>query len=209
MKIGIIGAGNLGGALAKRLSRAGHQLMLSSNDDAASESEARRLGVKAGTVAQTVKFADVVVLAVPWNAVGAALEQAGSLEAKVLWDCTIPANPDYTNLVVGVTTSGAETVAGLARGARVVKSIPPAAQLLASDDPMVDGKPVASFLCGDDPVAKATVASLVEALPSKAVDFGPLSNARFAEPAAMIIVRLAFGLNRGYRIGLSLLEVPE
>jgi len=46
---------------------------------------------------------------------------------------------------------------------------------------------------------------LVSALPTQAVDFGPLWNARFAEPAMMVIVRLAFGLNRGWRLGLALL----
>jgi predicted dinucleotide-binding enzyme len=49
------------------------------------------------------------------------------------------------------------------------------------------------------------VMPLLGALPAEAVDFGPLSNARFAEPAMVVIVRLAFGLNRGYRIGLALL----
>ena len=48
--------------------------------------------------------------------------------------------------------------------------------------------------------------SLVTTLPAQAVDFGPLSNARFAEPAMMVIVRLAFGLNRSYRLGLALLS---
>jgi len=74
-----------------------------------------------------------------------------------------------------------------------------------SDNPLVDGKPVASLLCSNDAAAKAVVTSLVEALPAQAVDFGPLSNARFAEPAMMVIVRQAFGLNRGWRIGFSLL----
>jgi predicted dinucleotide-binding enzyme len=46
---------------------------------------------------------------------------------------------------------------------------------------------------------------LVGALPAQAVDFGPLSNARFAEPAMMVIARLSFGLNRGYRLGFALL----
>jgi predicted dinucleotide-binding enzyme len=58
-------------------------------------------------------------------------------------------------------------------------------------------------VCSDDAAAKATVMPLASALPAQAVDFGPLTNARFAEPAMMVIVRLAFGLDRGYRIGLA------
>ena len=56
-----------------------------------------------------------------------------------------------------------------------------------------------------DAAAKATVTPLVSVLPAPAVDFGPLWNARFAEPAMMVIVRLAIGLNRGWRLGLALL----
>jgi 8-hydroxy-5-deazaflavin:NADPH oxidoreductase len=206
MKIGVIGGGNVGAALAKRLGMAGYEVMLSFNKNAGELAETARLyGARVGTPIEAVSFGDVVVLAVPWGVVELALGQAGSLDGKILWDCTNALTPDYSGLEVGTTTSGGEIVAGLAPGARVVKAIPPSAQLLLSDDPLVGGRPVASLLCSDDDIAKATVAQLVEALPAQAVDFGPLSNARFAEPAMIVIVRLAFGLNRGYRIGLSLL----
>jgi 8-hydroxy-5-deazaflavin:NADPH oxidoreductase len=206
MKVGIIGAGNIGAAFAKRLGMAGHEIMLSFNKDAgALEAAAQRYGARTGTPRDAAKFGEVVVLAVPWGAIEQALGQAGSLEGKVPWDCTIALTPDYTGLEVGTTNSGGEIVARLAPGARVVKAIPPPAQLLLSEDPTVAGRPAACFVCSDDAAAKALVTPLVAALPMQVVDFGPLSNARFAEPAMMVIVRLAFGLNRGYRIGLALL----
>jgi 8-hydroxy-5-deazaflavin:NADPH oxidoreductase len=206
MKIGVIGAGNVGAALAKRLGMAGHQLMLSFNKDAGDlDLTAHRYGARSGTPSEAASFGEVVVLAVPWSAVEIALHEAGPLEGKILWDCTNALTPDYSSLEVGTTTSGGEIVARLAPGARVVKAIPPSAALLLSDDPTVGGKPVATLLCSDDAAAKATVMPLISALPAQAVDFGPLSNARFAEPAMMVIVRLAFGLNRGFRIGLALL----
>jgi 8-hydroxy-5-deazaflavin:NADPH oxidoreductase len=207
MKIGIIGGGNVGAALAKRLGAAGHQIMLSFNKDADElAATARRYGARSGTPSDAASFGEVVVLAAPWGVVELALRQAGSLHGKILWDCTNALTADYTGLEVGTTISGGEIVARLAAGARVVKAIPPSAQLLLSDNPTVDGKPVAALLCSDDAAAKAVVTSLVTALPAQAVDFGPLSNARFAEPAMMVIVRLAFGLNRGYRLGLALLS---
>ena len=206
MKIGVIGAENVGAALAKRLGMAGHQLMLSFSKEASDlEATARRYGARTGTPAEAASFGEVVVLAVPWGTVELALRQAGSIEGKVLWDCTNALTPDYTGLEVGTTTSGGEIVQRLAPGARVVKAIPPSAQILLSDDPTIGGKPVASLLCSDDAAAKATVMPLVAALPADPVDFGPLANAHCAEPAMMVIVRLAFGLNRGYRIGLALL----
>jgi 8-hydroxy-5-deazaflavin:NADPH oxidoreductase len=206
MKIGVIGGGNIGASLAKQLGEAGHQVMLSFNKDPKElETTARRYGARTGTPNEAASFGEVVALAVPWAVVPLALEQAGPLHGKILWDCTNALTADYTGLEVGTTTSGGEIVAQLAKGARVVKAIPPAAALMLSNTPLVNGKPVAAFVCSDDAGAKAVVTSLVEALPAQAVDFGPLSNARFAEPAMMVIVRLAFGLNRGWRLGLSLL----
>jgi 8-hydroxy-5-deazaflavin:NADPH oxidoreductase len=210
MKIGVIGAGNVGAALAKRLGMAGHELMLSFHKDPGElVAAAQRYGARAGTPPEAVAFGDVVVLAVPWGIVPLALQRAGSLNGKIVWDCTNALTPDYTGLEVGTTTSGGEIVAELARGARVVKAIPPAAALLLSDQPTVQGRPTAVLLCSDDAAAKTTISSLVESLPAQAVDFGPLSNARFAEPAMMVIVRLAFGQNRGWRLGFALLADDE
>jgi 8-hydroxy-5-deazaflavin:NADPH oxidoreductase len=146
---------------------------------------------------------------VPWGAVELALKQAGSLDGKVLWDCTNALKPDYSGMAVGTTISGAEVIAGLARGARVVKAIPPAAQLLMTDQPMVEGRRVTSLVCGDDAGAKEIVMPLISALPAQPLDFGPLVNARYAEPAMMAIVQLAFGMKRGYRIGFSFLWEPS
>jgi 8-hydroxy-5-deazaflavin:NADPH oxidoreductase len=210
MQIGVIGGGNVGTAFAKRLGKAGHKVMLSfSTDMSQLDANARRYGAIAGTPKDAAKFGEVVVLAVPWSAVELALQQAGSLDGKVLWDCTNALKPDYSGMAVGTTTSGAEIIAGLARGARVVKAIPPAAQLLMTDEPTVERRSVTSLVCSDDSGAKAIVMPLVSALPAHPVDFGPLVNARYAEPAMMAIVQLAFGLKRGYRIGFSFLWEPS
>jgi predicted dinucleotide-binding enzyme len=205
MKIGVIGAGNIGTALAKRLVPRGHQVMLSFSRDAAKlDKMAKALGAAAGTPEEAASFADVVALAVPWGSVNAAIVQAGPLVGKIIWDCTNALKPDLSGLAVGTDTSGGEIIAGLAGGAKVVKGIPPFAELLHSDDPTVAGKPSAAFLCGDDDAAKAAVRPLLEALPADVVDAGPLVSARFVEPAAMLLVRLAYGLGFGVRITLAL-----
>jgi 8-hydroxy-5-deazaflavin:NADPH oxidoreductase len=153
---------------------------------------------------EAVSFADVVALAVPWGSVKTAIAQAGPMAGKIIWDCTNALKPDLSGLEVGTDTSGAEIIASLAVGAKVVKGIPPFAELLHSDDPTVAGKPADSFLCGDDATAKAVVRRLLEALPADVVDAGPLANSRFVEPAAMLLVRLAYGLGLGVRISLTL-----
>jgi 8-hydroxy-5-deazaflavin:NADPH oxidoreductase len=205
--LGVIGAGQIGTALARRLVPQGWQVMLSfGRDPAALAATAKALGALSGTPAEAVAFGDVVALAVPWQAVREALEQAGSLDGKVLWDCTNALKPDFSGLAIGTHTSAAEEIQRLAPGARVVKGIPPFAQLLHADNPLLNGRAAVSFLCGDDADAKAQVRPLLEALPAAVVDAGPLESARYIEPAGFLLVRLAYGQQLGPRIGLELLR---
>jgi predicted dinucleotide-binding enzyme len=204
MKIGIIGAGNIGTALVKRLKPQGHQFMLSfSKDTTQLAKAASSFGATAGSVAETVAWAEVVVLAVPWAAVPEALKQAGDLAGKTLWDCTNALKPDYSGLVIGTITSGGEEVAKLAPKARVVKGIPPFAEVLHSDNPTVNGQPVGVFVAGNDAEAKTTIASLLSALPATVTDAGGLDAARLIEPAMTLLVRLAYGMGMGARIALQ------
>ena len=78
-----------------------------------------------------MKDAEVVVLAVLWGAAEAAVVAAGDLSGKAVWDCTNPLLPDLAGLALG-TTDGGEQVARWAPGARVVKAVPPFAELMAA-----------------------------------------------------------------------------
>jgi 8-hydroxy-5-deazaflavin:NADPH oxidoreductase len=70
MKIGIVGTGNIGGALATHWAKAGHELVISSRHPEELQELAKSLGpkVRVGTPAEAAKFADVVVLSVPYKA---------------------------------------------------------------------------------------------------------------------------------------------
>jgi predicted dinucleotide-binding enzyme len=207
MKIAVIGAGNVGTALAKRLKPQGHEFMLSYSRDAEKlQRAAESFRVLSGSPADAVRWGEVVALTVPWGAVPDALKQAGDVVGKTLWDCTNALNPDMSGLAIGTTTSGGEEVARLAAGARVVKGIPPMAELMHSSNPTVNGEPVGLFVAGDDAQAKTTVAELLAALPGAVTDAGDLTAARFIEPAMMLLVRLAYGLNHGPRVGFRFEE---
>ncbi|MCC8400608.1 NAD(P)-binding domain-containing protein [Paraburkholderia sp. MMS20-SJTN17] len=210
MKIGIIGAGNVGTGLAKHLVAKGHSVMLSfSLDMAKLRATAAALGAQTGSVAEAVRFADVAVLATPWTAAAEALSQAGTPPGrKVLWDCTNALKPDMSGLLVGTTTSGAEEIAKLAPWATVVKAIPPFAELLHSPDVHVGGKRAAVFVCGDDANARMIVGQLVDDIGAERIDAGPITLARYTEPAAMLLVQLAYTCGFGTRIGFSLLRDP-
>jgi predicted dinucleotide-binding enzyme len=204
VRIGIIGAGRLGTALARSLLGSGHEVTFGGGVSA--QEAAAELGVSAGSNRDAAAFGEVVVLAVPFGAIDDALDATGSLDGVVLWSCVNALEPDLSGLVVGFDTSAAEEVAGRAPGARVVAAIPPFAEALANGDLVYDqGLSPSVFVCGDDEQAKALVETLLSDLGAHSVDAGPLAVARFTEPAMMLLVRLAYaGLPRD--IGLRLLE---
>jgi predicted dinucleotide-binding enzyme len=98
MRIGIIGAGSLGSALGERLGRAGHEIMFGGGDTA--REVASRMAAGVGSNAEAAAFGDVVVLAVPFAAIDAALDDAAT-EGHVLWSCVNALRHDLSGLAVG------------------------------------------------------------------------------------------------------------
>lgn len=210
MKIGIIGAGNLGIAIGARLAEAGHHVSISfARTPEALAAAAARVGhgAVAATVREAVLHGDVVVLATPWTVtLETVRELADSLAGKVLWDTTNALLPDMSGLALGTTTSGGEAIAAAAPAARVVKAIAPFADVLAAASSRIEGQQPAVFVCGDDAEARAIVARLVGDLDALAVDAGPLRLARFTEPAGLLLAQLAYAQGFGSRIALNLLR---
>ncbi len=70
LKIGIVGTGNIGGALATHWAKAGHELVISSRHPEELQDLAKSLGpkVRVGTVREAAQFGDVVLLSVPYKA---------------------------------------------------------------------------------------------------------------------------------------------
>ena len=89
MRIGIVGAGRIGGGIARQLAAAGHEVKLSFSRDAGKlEDLATELNGSSGAPAEAVQFAEVVVISAPWSELLNALEQAGSLAGKIVIDTT-------------------------------------------------------------------------------------------------------------------------
>lgn len=208
MKIGIIGAGNIATGLGKYWIRNQHELMLSYSRDenklwAAAESVGK--GTRTGNAAEAASFGDVVVLATPYGASADALKAAGSLDGKILLSCVNALRPDYSGMAAGTTTSGAEELAKVAPKARFVEAMPSFAALLHSGSTKFGNDTSSIFYCGDDSQAKEVVAGLLRETGVEPVDAGPLRNARYLEPAMMLLVQLAHQLGMGM-LGLKLLR---
>src|SRR5215470_223118 len=133
MKIGIIGAGNMGTGLGKYWARNKHEVLLSySRDENKLREAAASIGKSArtGSPAEAAAFGDVVLLATPYPATPDAIRAAGSLDRKIVFGCVNPFKPDFSGMIVGTTTSGAEEMAKLASGAKYVAALPSFAEAL-------------------------------------------------------------------------------
>jgi 8-hydroxy-5-deazaflavin:NADPH oxidoreductase len=196
MKIGILGAGNVGGTLGTRWAQGGHDVVFGSRHP--ESDEMRHLMGKAGPKARTATIREaagasgVLLLSTPWPATRDVLSAAGDLGGKIVIDAINPLRADLSGLDLGTTTSASETVAQWAPGARVVKAFNTVGANIMADPDFHGAKPV-MFYCGDDGEAKRTVAQLADELGFDAQDAGPLRQARVLEPFAMLWISLAFG----------------
>lgn len=173
MKIGIIGAGRIGGGVARQLARAGHKVMLSfSRNRAALDGLAAQIGPSAsrGSPADAVAFGEVVVISVPWNVLPQALEQAGSLDGKIVIDTT---NQFGGPPLPAEGQTAAQFNAGRMPGARYTKSFNTLTSAFQAEAAGRQGEErVVQWLCGDDPGAKEVVAGLIEDTGFTPVDLG-------------------------------------
>lgn len=210
MKIGIIGAGNIGTGLGKRLAAKGHDIVVSYARTPEKVTEAAAViggGAKSGTPEEAAAHGEVVILATPWGVtLDVVRSLAGLLAGKTVWDCTNPFAPDMSELLIGTTTSAGEEIAKAAPLARIVKAVPPFAQSLHAPSMDISGHKPGVFVCGDDPAARATVVQLVTDVEAGAVDAGPLKLARFTEPLGMLVTNLAYVQGMGPSISAILIR---
>ena len=208
MKIGIIGTGNVAKNLGKALTHKGYSVMFGSSDTAKAKELAGEMEHYAtgGTVAHTVHYGEILVLAVPYREAEAVLRQSDNYKGKILVDCTNPLSGESsTSLALGHTTSAAEEIAKLVPDAKVVKAFNTGfAEHIGS--PYFGPNDASMFYCGDDADAKAATVSLIEASGFEAVDAGDLKSARLLEPLATLMIKLAFDQGMGREIGIKLLK---
>lgn len=209
MNIAILGTGGVGSALGARWAKTGHKVTFGSREP---ESERVRTllercgaDARAAEPAEAVANADVIVLAIPWQAAGWLLKSLGDLQGRVLIDCTNPLKADMSGIELGHTTSAAEQIAAANPTAKVVKAFNSASTKVMRD-PQFGNYQATMFYCGDDAAAKRTVHQLVGDLGFEPVDAGPLTSARYLEPLAMLYIHLAFQQGWGSNCAFKILK---
>jgi 8-hydroxy-5-deazaflavin:NADPH oxidoreductase len=202
MKVTVIGAGNMGAAFVKQLTRAGHQVSVTARSpEKAQAVAAANAGTTAVAAANAAATADVVVLATGYGDAVDALQSVGNLSGKVVIDITNPLTADYMGLTLGHSTSASEEIAKALPGAEVVKAFNTVfAQVLSDGADFGNGQKVSVFVASDSERAKQTAKALAQSMGFATVDAGGLKNARYLEPLAGLNIYLGYGAGLGTSI---------
>jgi predicted dinucleotide-binding enzyme len=214
MRIGILGSGLMGAKLGTLFARAGHEVVFSySRSDKKLAALAREAGgnARAGTPSQAARDGEALLLAVHWSRVDDVLSQAGDLSGKIVVSCSLPMSDDDTHLVVAHTSSGAEVLAKKVRGASLVCAFNtvPSEVLFAVFEARNKATKPSLVYCGDDARGKKVSAELIRDVGFEPVDVGPLRIARYTEPFALLVARLAYEGEGGPEVAYRFERFPQ
>jgi hypothetical protein len=207
MKIGIIGAGDIGSTLGKAWAKRGHNVVFGVRN--IQSPKVKKLlnsadsNIHVGEINEAVHFGDVIILAVPWEAAQETIRSVDDISGKIIIDPSNPIKSDLEGVVVP-STSAAEEISKLAKGARVVKAFN-AIGAKTLNNLQFGSQKADVFICGDDLAAKSEVKKLAMEIGFNVVDAGPLSNARLLENLALLWIELAFRQRMGPNIAFKLL----
>ncbi len=196
LTIGVIGAGNMGRAIARRLVAGGHTVYLADTDaeklkSVTSEIAAFGSGlVKSVAASDAAIQGDIVVLATRYNvSTRVAVEFSDVLRGKTVIDISNPLNDTFDDLVTDPTTSASEEIQRRLKGAHVVKAFNTtfAPVLFAGQ---LDEVELDVFLASDYVDAKAQVEALLRPCGLRPIDAGALKNSRTLERITLLWIEL-------------------
>jgi 8-hydroxy-5-deazaflavin:NADPH oxidoreductase len=193
MRVGILGSGDVGKALAAGFSRSGHDVTMGTRDPSKLAAFAsQHKSVKVGSFADAAKFGELLVLAVKGAAAADVLRDADEdqIEGKVIIDTTNPiedAAPKngVLNYFTDDDQSLMERLQREFSGARFVKAFSCVGSELMVN-PKLAGGPPTMFICGDDADAKTMVSKILVEFGWDVEDMGSVVSARAIEPLAVL-----------------------
>ncbi len=215
MKVTIIGAGNMGRGIGRRVVAGGNDVEIVDRDPEEARSLAGELQASAqkGASAPAVEpgaplEGEVVVLALYYGSLEEAVGQyEEELRGKIVVEISNPIDLEsFDRLATPPDSSAAEEVAKLLpEGTRVVKAFNTTFAGTLVEGRVAD-QPLDVLIAGDDDEAKKKVASLAEAGGLRAIDAGPLRVARQLEHAGFLHIALQERLGTGYGSALKIVS---
>jgi len=205
-KIGIIGAGKIGGTLAELWVKAGHEVFISSRHPDELQGLAKSLGPKAraGTPKEAAAFGEVVLVSVPYGA----LPQVGKdlkseLKGKIVIDTGNPYPERDGDMAVEARRKGTGVAsAGFLPGVRLVRAFNAISYRNLRSEAHRSGEPIAIPIAADDKQALTVASGLVKDAGFEPVVVGPLSKAKSFDVGSPVYVQLLTARELKARLGL-------
>jgi len=181
------------------MARAGHEVRYGVRDPAEDPDPAAEAGAALLSLADVARWAEVLVLGVPYGAVQEVLHAAGELDGKIIVDPTNAPKPPTDE------RSSSQIIAGFVPTARVVRAFNtvPAEVML---NPLFENGRASTFVCADDALARVTVLSLARDIGFDAVDAGALKSACAIDRLLTVWRVLAFDAGLGRNVAFELLR---
>ena len=199
VRIGILGSGDVGRALATGFAALGHEVTIGSRSPEKLQEWASALErIRPGSFEDAARSGDILVLATLGTATADAIRLAGvqHFAGKVVIDTTNPL--DFSTgkpvLATGHTDSLGEQIQRLIAGAKVVKAFNTVGNALMVN-PKLPGGPPDMFVCGNDDDAKEIVSQLCLHFGWGTVDIGDITGSRYLEPLCLVWV--LYGMKSG------------
>lgn len=197
MKIGVIGAGNIGGTLARKLSKAGNDVTVGVRDSGQRPREVGE-GVQVADQEQAAAAAEVVLFAIPGAAMAELIGQlAPRLGGKALIDAT-------NNMGGGGTLNSVSVLAEKVPTAGVYRAF----NTLGwenFENPVLDGAQADLFYCGSDGPSRTLVERVIQDVGLRPVYVGGPEQAGVVDGVASLWFALVFGQKRPRRLAFKLL----
>ena len=202
MKIGIVGAGNIGGTVGKKWAEEGYEVVFGVREPQAAKVETLLAGIDGLATATTVDKAseesEVVLIATPGDEVAAIAHQLGTrLDRKILIDATnnvrqpimhnldvLQEHAPHASLYRAFNTLGWENFA----------------------EPVAGGVPADLFYCGDGGEPQAIVEQLIRAVGLRPVYVGGVEQAPLLDNLTRLWFALAMQQGRGRHLAFKLLQ---
>jgi 8-hydroxy-5-deazaflavin:NADPH oxidoreductase len=206
LKIGIIGAGKIGGTLATLWVQAGHEVLVSSRHPDELQELVRSLGAKAraGTPREAAAFADVVLISVPYGAlpqIGKDLQ--GELKGKVVLDTGNPYPERDGDMALEARRKGTGVAsAEFLPGVRLVRAFNAISYRNLRSEAHRKGELVAIPIAADDAQAMQLAARLVRDAGFEPVEVGPLAKAKLFDVGTPVYTQLLTARELRQRLGL-------
>lgn len=193
IRIGVIGAGRIGGAVGKQWAKAGHEILFSSRhpEELADLVKAAGPKTRAGLPDEAARFGEVILVATPFDAIPQLGQDYGAaLRGKVVIVCSNPSRRDDAGPASkdAVARGSGPVAAELLRGARVTRAFNAINYLALEKNAHRAGEKVGIPVAGDDAEAVKVTVNLVIDAGFDPVVVGGLARSKEFDPGSKVFV---------------------